>query len=560
LGWTYENGHGVTRDYNNASYWYLKAAEQGYARGQNHLGKMYEKGLGVEKDYQQALIWYKKAAGHDFPTANRNLKRITEKIKQATMKTGIAEGEEGQTGKPLQRAQHEPELADKGPGQTPGADACDEAMEMYNEGLDLSDNSSREASYYQRAIELCPDFPEAHNRLGEVYKSRGEYESAIKEFNQARKWSLFDQQRTNQPADPSLLVDQIINQGEIYRMLGQYDMAAGKFKRALRINPDSRVALNQLQYVNKMSGMYDNILLAPQERIATAIFTGIPGMALPKREFAVGLQWRSWEQEAPVPQDLIAGEQAPSERKNEVNELILDLRYGLTNNITIGLVPRLSSIRADVQLVAVGVDAKPRVTGFGDTVFMTKYRFWGTRKTHISAYHLLSIPTGDEDAEDEDQGVRRKIPLGSGSFNFTPGIALTTKQAPLTIHSNISYRITNGEQVGDEFNCDLAFAYPFSSNFISTTELNYRWRDTARRQQQIIIFTPGGPESPGPGEPVIIDATIMEKGGHTLFLSPGLQFILTEGLKLEFGVQLPIIKPEEGWVEQYVFHIGLRTF
>jgi tetratricopeptide (TPR) repeat protein len=43
-------------------------------------------------------------------------------------------------------------------------------------------NGIMEAAYYQRAIELCPDFAAAHNRLGEVYKSRGEYESALKEF------------------------------------------------------------------------------------------------------------------------------------------------------------------------------------------------------------------------------------------------------------------------------------------------------------------------------------------------------------------------------------------
>ena len=44
-------------DLNNNFVWYLKAAQQGDAGGQNYQGIMYENGLGVEKDYQQALNW-----------------------------------------------------------------------------------------------------------------------------------------------------------------------------------------------------------------------------------------------------------------------------------------------------------------------------------------------------------------------------------------------------------------------------------------------------------------------------------------------------------------------
>jgi len=235
--------------------------------------------------------------------------------------------------------------------------ACDEAKKWHNEGLNLSDDSALEVSYYQRAIELCPELAAAHNRWGERYKNRGEYESAFKEFNQAKKWSLLNEPGIDQRGNRSLLVDQFINQGEIYRRQGRYDLAAEQFKRALRINPGSRVAMNQLQYVNKTSGKYDNLVLPFLQRISSPIFTMTPGMTLPKGIFSFGFLTRYWEMEADLTEDMFKGgipeivqQKLPLERSTEVLQVVLDLRYGLTDNFTIGLFPRWSTIRANADL------------------------------------------------------------------------------------------------------------------------------------------------------------------------------------------------------------------
>jgi len=568
LGRAYLEGKGVPENPSQAFVWYLKAAEQGDAGGQNYLGMMYENGLGVEKDYYEALNWYKKAASQDSPAAEKNLQRITAENQQ-TKEVGTVEEKEGPTGKILPKEQHESESADKRRSRTPenaaGADTCDEARKWYNEGLNLSDDSAREVAYYQRAIELCPDFSAAYNRLGEVYKNRGEYDSALREFNQARKWSLLNEPAIDQRGNRSLLADQFINQGEIYRMQGRYDLAAGQFKRALRINPDSRLAMNQLQYVNKMSGRYDNIVLPYLQRISSPIFTITPGMALPRGVFSAGFLYRYWTQEAALTEDMIIGglpadfmlllRPFPFTRSTTVMQGVLNLRYGLTDNITIGLFPRWSTIWANMSLNS---SADDKATGLGDTNLLIKYQFLATRKTRISLFHLLSIPTGDEDAE--VGRFRAKVPLGSGSFNFRPGIAFTTVkeylEAPLTIHSNISYRITNGEQVGDELRCDLAITYPFSPDIHSTMELNYRWRDTFKHQQTFISNRGAPPFI----EKVSYDATLKEKSGYTLFLSPGFQFILYKDVRLNVGVQIPLIKSEGGWVENFVVNFGLTSF
>jgi len=237
---------------------------------------------------------------------------------------------------------------------------------------------------------------------------------------------------------------------------------------------------------------------------------------------------------------------------------VLNLRYGLTDNITIGLLPRWSTIWAGTLAAFDVPTGDAKTTGIGDTVLLTKYQLWATRKTRISLFHMLSIPTGDE--ETAVGPFRTNVPLGSGSFDFTPGIAFTTVkdylEAPLTIHSNISYRITDGEVVGDELRFDLAITYPFSPDIHTSMELNYRWRDTYKHQQ---VFSSGRFAPPMIGRDYY-DATIEEKSGHALFLSPGVQFILYKDIRMNIGIQIPLIKPEGGWAEKYVVNFGLTSF
>jgi TPR repeat protein len=62
LGFMYSKGEGVMKDAVKAVHWWRKAAEQGLAEAQSNLGVMYENGEGVEKDAAQAAHWYRKAA------------------------------------------------------------------------------------------------------------------------------------------------------------------------------------------------------------------------------------------------------------------------------------------------------------------------------------------------------------------------------------------------------------------------------------------------------------------------------------------------------------------
>ena len=62
LGWDFNEGKGVEKDYQKAACWFKKAALQGDIPSQRKLGHMYTQGKGVEQDYDKAIVWLKKAA------------------------------------------------------------------------------------------------------------------------------------------------------------------------------------------------------------------------------------------------------------------------------------------------------------------------------------------------------------------------------------------------------------------------------------------------------------------------------------------------------------------
>lgn len=57
LGFMYEYGFGVPKNYEAAAFWTMRAAEQADASAQYRLGLMYDKGLGVPQDYVEAYRW-----------------------------------------------------------------------------------------------------------------------------------------------------------------------------------------------------------------------------------------------------------------------------------------------------------------------------------------------------------------------------------------------------------------------------------------------------------------------------------------------------------------------
>jgi len=62
LATLYKEGLGLPKDYTKAAGWYHKAALQGDAKAQYHLGTLFYSGAGVEKNVTTAINWFLKSA------------------------------------------------------------------------------------------------------------------------------------------------------------------------------------------------------------------------------------------------------------------------------------------------------------------------------------------------------------------------------------------------------------------------------------------------------------------------------------------------------------------
>ena len=65
----YFNGYGVEKDVEKAIYWWQKAADAGNSTAQNSLAYRYFAGDGVEKDVEKAVYWWQKAADAGYSDA-----------------------------------------------------------------------------------------------------------------------------------------------------------------------------------------------------------------------------------------------------------------------------------------------------------------------------------------------------------------------------------------------------------------------------------------------------------------------------------------------------------
>ena len=465
------------------------------------------------------------------------------------------------------------------------ADSCDEAREWYEEGLRLSDNSEREVYYYQRAVDLCPGFVAAHNRLAEVYKNQGRYILSIDQYEQARIQALSSNQFASRSGSRELFLESVISLGEIYRIQGQYERAAQEFSKALQLDPDSLAAQNNLQYVYKRMHRYDEVLSPNNMMLVNALFTRISGLTRPRGTFRFDVQYHTWDQTGTLTDEMFDDERIqlsipPSERKTNVKEVIASILYGLTNDLTIGLIPKYFWRSLEIEQPAFGVVETPTVKDFGDTELLFKYHVWGERNRHLSVYTLINLPTGKNirvvgeepltrPGQDMD-GNRiieyldfvRYIPFGSESYDVTPGLAFTIGLDPVTLQSNMQYRITDGELIGDEFLLNGAAMYRVNPSVIASLEMNYRWWADVRRKQQVITYS----LRPNfvlrekiPAGALVLDTNYTEFGGHTLFISPGIQFTVARGVTLEFGIQIPVLRQSEGVTEDIVYHLGLSV-
>jgi tetratricopeptide (TPR) repeat protein len=98
-----------------------------------------------------------------------------------------------------------------------------------------------------KAIELDPDYNEAYNSRGGMYKRLGKYEQAIADYNKAIE------------LDPNYATA-YNNRGSAYNHLGKYEQAITDLNRAIELNPNYVTAYNNRGFAYNSQGKYERAI------------------------------------------------------------------------------------------------------------------------------------------------------------------------------------------------------------------------------------------------------------------------------------------------------------
>ncbi|MFQ5839570.1 MAG: transporter [Candidatus Methylomirabilales bacterium] len=172
-------------------------------------------------------------------------------------------------------------------------------------------------------------------------------------------------------------------------------------------------------------------------------------------------------------------------------------------------------------------------SGVGDTTVFAKYRIYRRDvpfgRDQLSLIGGLDLPSG---SDTEGPGLVNAPPLqlGSGSVDGLLGVAVGTTRRSYSIEAALRSKLNseaNDFRFGNALLYDLYLAYqtypgwpmpPAQLNF--SLELNGQ---TAANNE-------------------VNGVEVGPSGGTVLFLSPGIQYILTGNLLFEAGVQIPVVR------------------
>lgn len=179
--------------------------------------------------------------------------------------------------------------------------------------------------------------------------------------------------------------------------------------------------------------------------------------------------------------------------------------------------------------------------GFGDLTFSVKRRFYqndflggGVQAAFLGG---LKLPTGDSDQLD-DQGnlLPRSLQLGSGSLDVPIGLTFTAFKGRVGFTSDFLYQFNNesdGFRFGDQTKVNLAVGYRVSPREYSSFQdkvLNaYLELNTSVAKQAVL----NGQD-------------LLNTGGTTVFLTPGIQWVLSPRFLVEAAFQIPVVQDLNG--------------
>jgi outer membrane protein OmpA-like peptidoglycan-associated protein len=145
---------------------------------------------------------------------------------------------------------------ENGPGVASKGDKCLLAKEKYNEGVQLLNYEARRAAF-QKAVDLCPSYAEAHVNLADALEKLGL--GKRREFEQQ---SQTDSDKLLEGAEqhysiavklkPELIAPQI-GLGDVYVVQGRYPLAVERYENILKSQPMTQGVKERLNEARRLA-------------------------------------------------------------------------------------------------------------------------------------------------------------------------------------------------------------------------------------------------------------------------------------------------------------------
>lgn len=194
-------------------------------------------------------------------------------------------------------------------------------------------------------------------------------------------------------------------------------------------------------------------------------------------------------------------------------------------------------------------------SGLGDITLLGKYRIYTKdypgKTSRLSILGGIELPTGQDDEDDSFGRLPQSLQWGSGSFDPIVGAAYTWQTLGYEVDIDFLYKFNtegaNDFEFGDLLKYNVAYqhrVWPFElpeeglySQLNLVLELNGQYQAKNKKN----------------------DVKIADSGGHTIFISPGIQFV-TERFIIESSIQLPVIQDLNGnqLETDYIMTAGVR--
>ncbi len=191
--------------------------------------------------------------------------------------------------------------------------------------------------------------------------------------------------------------------------------------------------------------------------------------------------------------------------------------------------------------------------GVGDIRLIGKYRFYrddfprGSKQMAFSAG--LELPTGSTTKRKDGVKLPRPRQLGSGGVDPLFGFAAGWISAYHAVEGGVQFKYNSrhdGFRFGPVLNYDLAYAY----------SIYPRWPVPNAQLNLLLEFNGEHRERNKSG-----GSKVRASGGDTIFLSPGIQYILFDNALVETSFQFPVLEQVNGkqFHQDYSVLFGFRA-